>query len=185
MLFSALIIPCINPKLLSCECKKTELEFVKIGKRWNMNCFSAHRTFKDRQDKRTLVHGPFIALKRLQNNGVVQPVGRTNLKRRKDIILIKQKNLKRVIADRTRESFKSWLAALARAKKLRLRGYEVKLPPPHLGCPQLLLIITPKRKAWDRDNALPSGRQSHESFCRYNHSLLHRPDYSRSIASLL
>jgi hypothetical protein len=82
------------------------------------------------------------------------------LKRRKDIILIKQKNLKRVIADRTRESFESWLAALARAKKLRLRGYEVKLPPPHLGRPQFLVIITPQRKAWDRNNALPSGRQS-------------------------
>ena len=118
---------------------------MKIGKRWKMNCFSARRSFKDRQDKRTLVHGPFIALKRLQN-GVVQPLGRTNLKRRKDIILIKQKNLKRVIADRTRESFESWLAALARAKKLRLLGYEVKLPPPHLGRPQFLLIITPQRK---------------------------------------
>ena len=124
-----------------------------------MNCFSARRSFKDRQDKHTLVHGPFIALRRLQN-GVVQPVGRTNLKRRKDIILIKQKNLKRVIADRTRESFESWLAALARAKKLRLRGYEVKLPPPHLGRPQFLVIITPQRKAWERNNALPSGRQS-------------------------
>ena len=100
------------------------------------------------------------------------PVGRTNLKRRKHIILIKQRNLKRVIADRTRESFESWLAALARAKKLRLRGYEVRLPPPHLGRPQFLLIITPQRKAWDRDNALASGRQSHESYCRYNHSLL-------------
>ena len=63
---------------------------MKIKKRWNMNCFSARRCFKDRQDKPTLVHGPFIALKRLQNR-VVQPVGRTNLKRRKDIILIKQK----------------------------------------------------------------------------------------------
>ena len=147
-----------------------------------MNCFSARRSFKDRQDKRTLVPGPFIELKRLQN-GVVQPVGTRNLKRRKDIILIKQKNLKRVIADRTRESFESWLAALARAKKLRLRGYEVRLPPPHLGRPQFLLIITPQRKAWDRDNALASGRQSHESYCSDNHSLLHRPDYSRSIAS--
>ena len=58
------------------------------------------------------------------------------------------------------KSFESWLAALARAKKLRLRGYEVKLPPPHLGRPQFLLIITSQRKAWDRDNALPSGRQS-------------------------
>ena len=126
--------------------------------------------FKDRQDKPTLVHGPFIALKRLQNR-VVQPVGRTNLKRRKDIILIKQKNLKQVTADRTRESFESWLAALARAKKLKRRGYDVKLPPPRLGRPQLLLIITPQRKGWNRDNALPSGRQSHGSYCRYSHSL--------------
>jgi hypothetical protein len=74
MLFSALIISSIDPELLSCECKKTALEFVKIGKRWNMNCFNARRSFKDRQDKRTLAHGPFIALKRLQN-GVVQPIG--------------------------------------------------------------------------------------------------------------
>jgi hypothetical protein len=132
---------------------------VKIGKRWNTNCFSARSSFKARQDKVSLVDGPFIALKRL-HNGVVQAVGTINLKRRKDIIIIKQKNLKRVISDRTRESFQRWLAALARAKKLRLRGYEVKLPPPHLGRPQFLLIITPQRKAWERDNALPSGRQS-------------------------
>jgi hypothetical protein len=124
-----------------------------------MNCFSARRSFKDRQDKRTLVHGPVIALKRLQN-GVVQPLGRINLKPRKDIILIKQKNSKRVIADRTRESFESWLAALARAKKLKLRGYQVKLPPPHLGRPQFLLIITPQRKALETDNPRHSGRQS-------------------------
>jgi hypothetical protein len=124
-----------------------------------MNCFNGRRSFKDRQAQCSLVDGPFIALKRLQN-GAVQPVGRINLKRRKDIILIRQKDLKRVIADRTRKSFESWLAALARAKKLRLRGYEVKLPPPHLGRPQFLLIITSQRKAWDRDNALPSGRQS-------------------------
>ena len=105
----------------------------------------------------------------------------TNLKRRKDIILIKQTSSKRVIADRTRESFESWLAALARAKKLRLCGYEVKLPPPHLGRPQFLLIITPQRKAWGRDNELPSGRHSHETYCRYDRSVLHQPDYSRPL----
>lgn len=146
-----------------------------------MNCLNARRSFKNRQDKRTLVHGLLIALS--GTDGVVQPVGRTNLKRRKDISLIKKKNLKRVIADRTRESFESWLAALARAKKLRLRGYEVKLPPPHLGRPQFFLIVTPQRERWDRDNALPSGRQSDESYCRCSHSLLHRADYSRSMAS--
>ena len=65
-----------------------------------------------------------------------------------------------MIADRRRESFENWLTALARAKKLKRRGYDVELPPPHLGRPQFLLIITPQRKAWDRDNPLPSGRQS-------------------------
>ena len=147
-----------------------------------MNCFSARRSFKDRQDQRTLVHGPFIALSRCKMEWF-SPVGRINLKRRKHIILIKQKDLKRVIADRTRESFESWIAALARAKKLRRRGYEVKLPPPHLGRPQFLVIITPQHKTWDRNNALANGRQSHESYWRDNHSLAHRPDYSRSIAS--
>ena len=155
---------------------------MKIGKRWNMNCFSARRSFKDRQDKCTL-SWPFHCVKAAAKWSASDRLGGQNLKPRKEIILIKQRNLKRVIADRTRESFESWLTALALAKKLRLRGYEVKLPPPHLGRPQLLLIITPQRKAWDRDNALLSGRQSHESYCRYNHSLLHRPDYIRSIAS--
>jgi hypothetical protein len=58
--------------------------------------------------------------------------------------LIKQENLNQVIADPRRESFENWLAALGRAKKLMLRGYEVKIPPPHLGRPQLLLIKTPR-----------------------------------------
>jgi hypothetical protein len=69
---------------------------------------------------------------------------RTNLKRSKVTRpLIKQKNLNQVIADRRRESFENWLAASGRAKKLRLRGYDVMLPPPHLGRPQFLLIKTP------------------------------------------
>ena len=72
-------------------------------------------------------------------------VGKTNLKQSKDTpILTKQKNLTQVLADPRRDSFKNWLIALARAKKLRLRGYEVKIPPPHVGCPQLLLIKTPR-----------------------------------------
>jgi hypothetical protein len=57
-------------------------------------------------------------------------------------ILVKQKNLNQVIADPRRESFENWLAALGRAKKLRLCGYEVKLTPPHIGRPPLLLIKT-------------------------------------------
>jgi hypothetical protein len=66
------------------------------------------------------------------------------LKQSKDTpILIKRKNLNQVIADPRRESFKNWLAASARAKKLRLRGYEVKLYPPYLGRPPFLLIKTP------------------------------------------
>ena len=66
-----------------------------------------------------------------------RPVGRTNLKRRKDTpILIKQNNLNRVIADPRRDSFENWLVALGRAKKLRLLGYDVTLPSPHLGRPQ-------------------------------------------------
>jgi hypothetical protein len=72
-------------------------------------------------------------------------VGRTNLKRSKDaLILIKQKNLNQVITDLRRESFKNWLAASGRAKKLRLRGYVVTLPQPHLSRPQFLLIKTPR-----------------------------------------
>jgi|SRR5215204_3563599 hypothetical protein len=68
-------------------------------------------------------------------------VGRTILKRTKDTpILIKEKNINQVIAHSRRESFENWLAALGRAKKLRLRGYDVKLPPPQLGRPQFLLI---------------------------------------------
>ena len=74
-----------------------------------------------------------------------RPVGKTNLKQSKDTpILIKQKNLNQVIADPRRESFENWLAALARAKKLRLRGYDVKLHPPQLGRPPFLLIKTPR-----------------------------------------
>jgi hypothetical protein len=93
---------------------------------------------------RAPVHGPFIALESLQD-GAVRSVGKTNLKQSKDTpILIKQKNLNQVIADPRRESFENWLAALARAKKLRLRGYDVKLPPPHLGRPPFLLIKTPR-----------------------------------------
>jgi len=93
---------------------------------------------------RALVHGPFIALESLQDGPV--PVGwKTNLKQSKDTpILTKQKNLNQVIANPRRESFENWLAALARAKKLRLRGYDVKLPPPHLGRPPFLLIKTPR-----------------------------------------
>jgi hypothetical protein len=63
------------------------------------------------------------------------------LKRSKDTrVLIKQKNLDQVIADPRRESFENWLAASERAKKLKLRGYDVTLPPPHVGRPQFLLI---------------------------------------------
>ena len=60
------------------------------------------------------------------------------------LILIKQKNLNQVIADPRRESFENWIAASERAKKLRRRGYDVMLPPPHLGRPQFLLIKTPR-----------------------------------------
>ena len=71
------------------------------------------------------------------------PVEMTNVNPTKDTpILIKQKNLNQVIADPRRKSFENWLAALGRAKKLRLRGYEVKLTPPHIGRPPLLLIKT-------------------------------------------
>ena len=59
-------------------------------------------------------------------------------------ILTKPKNLTQVLADPRRESFENWLAALARAKKLRLRGYDVNLPPPHLARPSFLLIKTPR-----------------------------------------
>jgi ADP-heptose:LPS heptosyltransferase len=79
-------------------------------------------------------------------------VGETNLKQSKDTpILTKQKNLNQVIADPRRESFENWLAALARAKKLRRRGYDVKLPPPHLGRPPFLLIKTPAVVIVDSD----------------------------------
>lgn len=93
---------------------------------------------------RALVHGPFIALESCKMERP-RPVGKTNLKQSKDTpILIKQKNLNQVIADPRRESFENWLGALARAKKLRLRGYDVKLPPPHLGRPPFFLIKTPR-----------------------------------------
>jgi hypothetical protein len=74
-----------------------------------------------------------------------RPVGMTNVNPSKDTPnVINQENLNQVIADPRRESFENWLAALARAKKLRLRGYDVKLPPPHLGRPPFLLIKTPR-----------------------------------------
>ena len=93
---------------------------------------------------RALVHGPFIALESCKMERP-RPVGKTNLKQSKDIpILIKQKNLNQVITDQRRESFENWLTALARAKKLRLRGYDVKLPPPQLGRPPFLLIKPPR-----------------------------------------
>ena len=93
---------------------------------------------------RTLVHGPFIALDWLQDGAVL--AGRmTNVNPTKDTpILIKQKNLNRVIADPRRESFENWLAASERAKKLRIRGYDVTLPPPYVGRPQFLRIRTPR-----------------------------------------
>ena len=78
-------------------------------------------------------------------DGAVPVGGKTNLKQSKDTpILTKQKNLTQVLADPRRESFENWLAALARAKKLWLRGYDVKLPPPHLGRPSFFLIKTPR-----------------------------------------
>jgi hypothetical protein len=93
---------------------------------------------------RTLVHGPFIALDWLQD-GAAPARWNTNVNPSKDTpILIKQRNLNQVIVDPRRESFENWLAALERAKKLRLRGYDVKLPPPHLDRPPLLLISTPR-----------------------------------------
>jgi hypothetical protein len=39
-----------------------------------------------------------------------------------------------------RTSFENWILASERAKKLRQRGYDVSVPPPHIGRPQLLLI---------------------------------------------
>ena len=74
-----------------------------------------------------------------------RPVGRTNLKRRKDTpILIKQNNLNRVIADPRRDSFENWLVALGRAKTLRLLGYDVTLPPLTLAALNFLLSKTPR-----------------------------------------
>jgi hypothetical protein len=63
------------------------------------------------------------------------------LKRNKDKqILVKRKNLNQTVENPARASFENWLLASERAKKLRLRGYSVTLPPPHVGRPQLLLI---------------------------------------------
>jgi hypothetical protein len=90
----------------------------------------------------------------------------TNVNPSKDTpILIKQKNLNQVIADPRRESFENWLAALGRAKKLRLRGYEVKLTPPHVGRPPLLLIKTPRGNTGQYRGWLHSSDR--RQYCRY------------------
>jgi hypothetical protein len=89
--------------------------------------YTGRRSFKDRGRFRTLVHG------------------RTNLTPSKDTRgLIKPKDLDHGIADLRRESFENWLAASERAKKLRIRGYDVTLPPPYVGRPQFLRIKTPR-----------------------------------------
>jgi hypothetical protein len=48
-----------------------------------------------------------------------------------------------------RKSFQNWLSASKRAKELRRLGYDVSVPVPHLGRPQLILITAKvaKRRA--------------------------------------
>jgi hypothetical protein len=66
---------------------------------------------------------------------------RTTLKQSKDThILIKRKNLNQLHENLARTSFENWISASKRARKLRLDGYDVSIPPPRVGRPQLLLI---------------------------------------------
>jgi hypothetical protein len=55
-------------------------------------------------------------------------------------IVIKRKNLDQVHEKLARASFENWILASERAKKLRQGGYDVSVPPPRIGRPQLLLI---------------------------------------------
>jgi hypothetical protein len=64
-----------------------------------------------------------------------------NVKRSKDKhTLIKKKNLDQLRENLARTSFRSWMLASKRARNLRQRGYDVSVPPPRIGRPQLLLI---------------------------------------------
>jgi hypothetical protein len=63
------------------------------------------------------------------------------LKQNKDKhTLIKKKNLNQLRENLARTSFQSWMLASQRARNLRRRGYDVSVPPPRIGRPQLLLI---------------------------------------------
>lgn len=44
------------------------------------------------------------------------------------------------LGEEARQSIKDWLAAWEKAQKLRRHGYDVSIPPPQRGRPQLLLI---------------------------------------------
>lgn len=54
--------------------------------------------------------------------------------------LTKRKNLTQLRENLARTSFQNWLLAARRAKKLRREGFNILVPHPKVGRPQLILI---------------------------------------------